>query len=165
LIVGPTPLIFTVVLHEGNRSVSRSSHPTEKSHGTRWIGGWIFYNRRKSHVPARIQTSDHPTCSLHTMRTRLSRLYTLLTGLIYLFIYYNFKLEQLSQYGNLLQCWRFGVQIPVEARFFAPFQTSLKAHPTSPTMGFLLSPRGKVVTVWCPHLVLRVNKELNYNSD
>ena len=86
-----------------------------------------------------------------------------------LFIYYNLKLEQFSQYSNSLQCQRFGVQIPVWARIFAPFQTIPMAHLISPTMGIPAliqgqSGHGVVLTSW-PHLVLKVNKELNYNSN
>jgi len=53
---------------------------------------------------------------------------------MYLFIYYELELEQLSQYNNLLQYERFGFQTSVGARFFASFQTGPKAHPASTTI-------------------------------
>ena len=53
----------------------------------------------------------------------------------FLFISHALELKQLSQCSNLLQYERFGVQIPVGARIFAPFQTGPKGHPASPTMG------------------------------
>ena len=161
LIVGLTPLIlYCSVRWKWLVSfMLQPLYPTEKSTGTgtHWVGGWMLYNKRKSHVPARTQTSDYPTRSLHTMSTMLSCLQTLWTGLVYLFIYYKLDLEQLSQYSNSLECGKFGVQTPAGARFFTPFQTGPKAHPASPTIGIPALSQGQsshsVVLTSCSHLV------------
>jgi hypothetical protein len=55
-------------------------YPTEKRPGTYYIRDWIYLRARvnalgrKSRVPARTQTSDLPTCRLHTMPAMLQTL-------------------------------------------------------------------------------------------
>ena len=74
---------------------------------------------------------------------------------------------QLSRYSNSLLAGRSGDRIPLEARFFAPVQTVLGAHPASYTMGTgsffpVVKRAGRGVDDSPPHL--RPKEDSNYTS-
>ena len=77
------------------------------------------------------------------------------------------KEGQFSRYSDSLRAGRSGDRIPVGARFSAPVQTGLGAHPASNTIGTGSFPGAKRPGHGVdhpPHLASRLKKEQSYTS-